>query len=206
MLILASFLSFEYENFKSVVIIANHFMKKHPILYLAVAILFFVSCKKEVSELPPATQTGSNTFGCKIDGNFWVPAGFGIMPTAPTLEARYLGDSSLIINARNFSSSPTETEFELYIKAATAPGTYPLNTTVSYPTYAASYGYYVHRKFTPDNEWITSAQYNGSINITKIDTINDFISGTFGFQVINMYNTPQPLNVTEGRFDVKLIQ
>jgi hypothetical protein len=170
---------------------------------LLIGSLTFFSCKKEVSELPEATQTGANTFGCKVDGNFWVPMGFGIVPTAPILEARFVVEHDLLINARNFSSSPTETEFEFFIKNAAGPGTYLLNTTVSYPTMAASYAYYVHRKFTPDNEWITSTQYTGSITITKIDTVNLFVSGNFQFQAINMYNAPQPLNVTEGRFDIK---
>ena len=150
-----------------------------------------------------ATQTGANTFGCIIDSKFWVPVGFGLIPTAPILEARFLADD-LKINARNFSSSPKEMEFELFIKGVTVPGTYLLNTNVSYPNADASYGYYVHRKFTPDNEWITSAQYTGSVIITKIDTINHFVSGTFEFQAINIYNAPQPINITEGRFDIKL--
>lgn len=161
------------------------------------------SCSKEVSELPEATQTGANTFGCKIDGSFWVPAGFGIVPTASILEARFMPGRDLIINARNFSSSPVETELELFVKNAKAPGTYLLNTNVSYPTIVASYGYYVHRKITPDNEWITSGEYTGSITITKIDTVNGFVSGNFAFHAINLYNTPQSMNITEGRFDVR---
>ncbi len=178
-------------------------MKTILSIYLLAASVAFFSCSKDAVELPPATETGANTFGCKIDDKFWVPMGFGIVPTAPILEARFMGENNLLINARNFSSSPTETEFEFFIKAVTAPGTYLLNTTVSYPTFAANYAYYVHRKFTPDNEWITSAQYTGSINFTKVDTVNHIISGSFAFQAINMYNAPQPLNVTEGRFDIK---
>jgi Family of unknown function (DUF6252) len=166
------------------------------------AVLF--SCKKEVTELPPATQSGANTFGCKIDGAFWVPAGFGIVPTAAKLEARIAG-GDLIINARNFSSSPTESEFEFYIKGLIAGGTgnYTLNTGASHPDYSNSYAYYVHRRVTPDNEWVTSAPYTGTVTITKIDSVNHFVSGTFEFQAINLYNNPQPINVTEGRFDVK---
>jgi hypothetical protein len=178
-------------------------MKNILAVYLLIASLALFSCKKEVTELPPATQTGANTFGCKVDGALWVPAGFGVVPTAPILEARFVSDHDLLINARNFSSSPTESEFELFIKGATVPGTYLLNTAATYQNYNASYGYYVHRKFTPDNEWITSTLYAGSITLTKIDTVNLFVSGTFEFQAINMYNTPQPLNITEGRFDVK---
>jgi Family of unknown function (DUF6252) len=170
-------------------------------IILLSAILF--SCKKEVSELPPATQTGAKTFGCKVDGQFWVPAGFGIVPTASPLEARRSADGDLYINARNFSSSPTESEFEFFIKGVTTPGTYLLNTTVGYPSSSGSYGYYVHRKFTPDNEWITSAEYTGTVTITKIDTVNSIVSGEFAFTAINLYNTPQPLAITEGRFDVR---
>lgn len=165
--------------------------------------LLFFSCSKEAVELPPATQTGANTFGCRIDDKFWVPLGFGLVPTAPILEAQFLA-TDLKINARNFSASPTESEFEFLIKGATVPGVYLLNSNVSYPNAAASYAYYVHRKLTPDNEWITSAQYTGSVTITKIDTISHFVSGTFEFHAINMYNDPQPINVRDGRFDIKL--
>jgi Family of unknown function (DUF6252) len=169
--------------------------------YFVIISVALFSCKKEVSELPPATQTGANTFGCKVDGKLWVPAGFGIVPTAPTLEARF-GADYLYINARNFSSSPNETEFELFIKNITIPGNYALNTTVSYPVASDSYGYYVHRNITPGNEWITSSQYTGTVTFTRVDRMNHIVSGTFAFQAINLYNAPQPVNVTEGRFDV----
>ena len=154
--------------------------------------------------MPASTQTGANTFGCKLDGSFWVPAGFGIVPTAPKLEARIAG-TDLIINARNFSSSPTESEFEIFIKGLTEAGTgnYTLSAGNFYPDQSGSYAYYVHRKFTPDNEWVTTSPYTGSVTITKIDSVNHFVSGTFSFQAINLYNPPQPIVVTDGRFDVK---
>jgi len=178
-------------------------MKTTLIFSFALISLVLFSCKKEVTELPAATESGDNTFGCKIDGSFWVPAGFGIAPTAPKLEARMAG-AELYINARNFSSSPTESEFEIYIKNLTGTGNYDLNTGASHPDYSNNYAYYVHRKFTPDNEWVTTSPYTGTVTITKVDTVNNFVSGTFEFQAINLYNTPQPVSVTEGRFDVKL--
>jgi len=176
-------------------------MKTSLIYCFAVMSLVLFSCKKEITELPPATQSGANTFGCKIDGGFWVPGG-GIAATAPKLEARIVG-SELYINARNFSSSPTESEFEIYIKDLTATGSYTLSTGAYHPDYSNNYAYYVHRKFTPDNEWVTTPPYTGTVTITKIDSVNHFVSGTFEFQAINLYNTPQPISVTEGRFDVK---
>ncbi|MBK8748949.1 MAG: hypothetical protein IPM04_14255 [Saprospiraceae bacterium] len=49
----------------------------YKILISTFALFLFVACKKEVEELPPATQTGANTFGAKVDGQFWVAKGFG---------------------------------------------------------------------------------------------------------------------------------
>ncbi|MFD2786908.1 hypothetical protein [Hymenobacter rubripertinctus] len=51
---------------------------KHATLLLA-ALLGLSQCKKKdpdpLSQLPPATQTGANTFGCLIDGKAWTPKG-----------------------------------------------------------------------------------------------------------------------------------
>ncbi|HEX2630900.1 MAG TPA: DUF6252 family protein [Chitinophagaceae bacterium] len=166
-------------------------------------LLVLVSCKKEITELPPPTQTGANTFGAKVNGSFFVPQGFGSLPASDILEVRRLPSKDVIINARNFASSPNEKEFELRIKNVIATGVYPLNTTTTPGTSAASYGYYVKRNVTPENEWITSATYTGSVTITHLDTVNRIVSGTFEFNALNLYNAPEPLSVTEGRFDVK---
>ena len=168
-------------------------------------LLILVSCKKEVNELPAATQTGANTFGARVKGELWIPQGFGVVPTAPILEASYSGNNAIIIHARNFSSSPTETEIEIYLQDATKPGTYLLNqTTAHFPNQSAGYAYYVERRFTPTNEWITNKQYTGKVEVTRLDTVNNIISGTFEFNAINLYNAPQPITITDGRFDVKI--
>ena len=166
-------------------------------------VLILISCSKDVEELPPATQTGANTFGAMVNGKYWVPQDFGVLNVGTKLEARRMPTKDIIINARNFASSPTETEFEFRIKSVTEPGTYLFNTDVTHPSGAASYVYYVKRKFTPLNEWLTSSQYTGSVIITKVDTVNHIVSGTFQFNAINLYNDPEPLTVTDGRFDVR---
>jgi hypothetical protein len=176
------------------------------LLLMFVVVVSAASCKKEVSELPPATQTGAHTFGCKVDGKLWVPSGFGVFPTADLLVGKLFPNGAFYINARNFSSSPVETEFEFFIKDLVGPGTYLLNTDVTYPTTAANYVYYVRRNINPQEEWLTSSLYNGSITITKVDTVNQFVSGTFQFNAKSLYNNPDPLVVTEGRFDVSTRQ
>ena len=178
------------------------FMKK------AILGLFFISLllsckKKEIKELPPATQTGANTFGLKINGENWVPQGFAGIPDSDLLKARLLG-TMLVITAQNFASSPTETEFEMKIYNVTGTGTYLMNTNTSYPNGPTSYGYHVKRRLTPLDEWITSAAQTGSITITKLDTTAGIVSGTFQFNAENDIDATKTIAVTEGRFDIKL--
>lgn len=173
------------------------------ILTAAVIAALFVSCSKSVSELPPETQTGANTFGSKVNGEIWVPQGLGAVPTNDILEG-HLAITELTLNARNFSKSPTETEFEIHLVGVTGPGTYLLNADVVHPSSDQNYAYYVKRKFTPENEWLTSAHYTGVVNITKLDIPNMIVSGNFHFDMMNIYNAPEPVSVTEGRFDIKL--
>lgn len=178
-------------------------MKK--IFIVLSSLLILISCKKDIDELPAATQTGANTFGARVKGELWVPQGFGVVLTAPILEASYSGNNAILINARNFSSSPTETEIEIYLQNAIKPGTYLLNqVTAHFPNHTANYAYYVERRFTPTNEWITNNQYTGKVEVTRLDTVNNIISGTFECNLINQYNTPQPITITDGRFDVKI--
>ncbi len=171
-------------------------------IYLAGLLLLLFSCKKEVKELPPATQTGANTFGAKIDGNLWVPQGFGPFPASNLLEARLLGNN-FYLTAQNFSSSPYETEFDIVLIGLTGTGTFILNTDLTHPSSLNSYAYYVRRQLTPLNEWITSSAHTGSVTITRFDTAARIISGTFQFTGGEVSDAKPPVLVTEGRFDVK---
>lgn len=175
--------------------------------WIPVMFMFFVlsACSKDVVELPPVTETGENTFGARLDGSFWTPAGFGIVPTAPLLEARFI-DDNIKINARNFSISPTETEFEIYLKNVTETGVYLLNKNVSiYPNQTESYAYHIKRKLRPIDQWVTNANFTGVVNITKVDRVNKIVAGSFEFRAESMSNPGEFITVTEGRFDIKMI-
>ena len=162
----------------------------------------FSACKKEVDELPTPTQTGANTFGARINGTLWVPARFGILPATNRLEAFLNGPESVIITARNFSASPTETILELQITGLTGPGTYQLNQNVVRPS-GLSYAHYIKRTITPEEEYLTSSQYTGTVEVTRFDRVNRIISGTFQFTAGSLSQAGQTLTVTDGRFDVK---
>jgi hypothetical protein len=180
-------------------------MKKLLLIVLSAATL--ISCKKDVDELPPTSETGTNTFGVKINNVMWAPQGFGITPTAPLLEGRFAdGGASIVINARNFGSSPDETEFEIYVKDAALAGVYLLNQhSQRYPLQTASYGYHIKRRFTPEAEYITGSLHNGRVEFTKIDRVNNIIAGSFSFTAANTTDpAAPPITVTEGRFDIKV--
>lgn len=180
-------------------------MNMKNLLLLCTAAILFIGCSKEIDELPPATQTGANSFGARVNGALWTPMKFGIAPSAPILEARFNGTGGFFINARNFSEAPTETEMEIFIKDLNATGTYNLNANTSRaPSESASYAYYIKRRLMPLNEWITTAEQTGSVTITRYDTAAGIVSGTFSFRAASTDNTADALEVTEGRFDVKV--
>jgi hypothetical protein len=63
---------------------------------LAIIALFFIltasKCKKDpvsnpIDQLPPATQTGANTFGCLVNGQAFTPGGSSL--SGPDLAATY---------------------------------------------------------------------------------------------------------------------
>lgn len=165
-------------------------------------LLLLTACNKEVDELPAATQTGANTFGAKVDGIMWVPKGFGPFPASNLLEARFTTPTSILINARNFASSPNETGFEILVSGVTGTGNYALNTDVTLPA-VSGYGYYLKNRLTPQDEWYTSAEYTGTVTISRLDVANKIVAGTFWFNALSIYNAPHTIRVTEGRFDIK---
>ena len=175
------------------------------LLFITFLTLVFLSCKKQIDELPEPTTTGANTFGARINGELWGPMKFGIAATAPILQASFAGNNSFRINARNFAASPNESEMEIFLKDVTAPGVYQLNRkTGIQPGADASYGFYIERNLMPKNEWITNTEYTGTVTITRLDIQERIIAGTFEFRAINMYNEPSPIHVTDGRFDLKI--
>lgn len=175
---------------------------KNLFLLLGAAILV-IGCSKSPDDLPAISETGENTFGAKVNGELWTPRNFGIVPTGPILMARYTGYNSILINARDFSKQPNETEFEIYLRDVKGPGVYPLNQVTSlHPEASVSYGYYVERRFHPLNEWITNATHTGTVTITKYDAATKILAGNFQFQAVNRDDPNDVITVSEGRFDL----
>jgi hypothetical protein len=141
--------------------------------------------------LPPITQEGKNTFGCKINGKNWVPGG-DLGWGEQGLEAYYSTKSEfLAITAKGkYNDNKTTINFKASWngKSSTIKEDY-----VS--IFFADKGKMWQYNFIPFETKLTS------VKITKLDTINKIVSGEFHFWLKT--GATDTTKVTEGRFDIK---
>ncbi|MDR2651377.1 MAG: hypothetical protein LBC68_03555 [Prevotellaceae bacterium] len=152
------------------------------------------SCeKKEITDLPPETQTGANTFGCYVNGELFVKD--GTVPfMMPAISAAFQkGNKTLTIESYSKKGY-------IYIE---------LNNMQKHVAQPISIAY-----FTSNNEWTKACfcfagKDIGEIILTKFDTINCIASGRFNFNgqcsdpLFNIQGD-SIAHIKDGRFDIKL--
>lgn len=166
-------------------------------------ILVLCQCKKNDPSvpppiLPPETTTGAMTFGCKINGQVFLPDNGG---SSPGIMAQYVnrgdikdGGWHLVFSAFNASSNKG---LSFYTDSLFFSETvnYPLKEETGFPDVfyyeGIPSGYIVYHK--KDND-------KGSIFIKKHDPILKILSGTFSFVATN--DSGVKVNITDGRFDI----
>lgn len=156
-------------------------------MYVAGVALLFNSCKK-TDPLPKPTQEGLNTFGCKINGEVWIPTGTsGPGGTKPTL-AVLKQDGTFRISA----NSPQQL-FDMNIPkvGSIKIGEYILGTT------SDSFGYFNDGS----TSFLTDRTHLGKVTITFFDSNKQIISGTFQFQAKDR-NSEKVIEISDGRFDI----
>lgn len=150
-----------------------------------------------IDQLPPETQTGENTFGCLLDDEAFIPSG-GTNP----LDAVYQFVNggyyfSVQGNRRNSENNLLTISIGVLNIELTQGSTYQLienedgNATGNF-LYSTLSNY-------------TSANNSGELTITKLDTENQIVSGTFWFDIIHPY-TEEIVEIREGRFDMQYTQ
>ncbi len=186
-----------------------------PALWLLAVTLATAGCKKDDAEaLPQATQSGANTFGCKVNGEVWVPGGARTSSGKPkkfSLEyypndpagwnPRLIGRFVLTAYRENDGHDDAVI---LAIDSMTALGTYPLNTST--PPYPAQTPYPNHGAYLTSRPavatYVTGPAHTGSITITRLDTAAHIISGTFSFTAGPYSGTTNTVQISDGRFDI----
>ncbi|MDX1906379.1 MAG: hypothetical protein SF053_05035 [Bacteroidia bacterium] len=168
-------------------------MKTPILLMAALLILLMNACDRPLfgPNLPRETQEGANTFGCRVDGEVWLPNN----PVFPYISrgASY-GYGSIRGTVRVFANNEDRVDgFDFYLeKLVFGPSRFVLSDTLQNPLV----GY-------QKNGEIYWAQ-NGELAITHLDTTQaGFISGTFWFKAVNRTDSTDTIHLTDGRFDVR---
>ena len=189
-------------NFKIKIMNYKLFKAVSPLLLICFCL---AQCKKTSSaqedQLPPATQTGANTFGCKINGKVYIPKGYNGTGTPNPHLSFDIGLNSLPylqIDAKQLNSANNAEGQVLIIFANISRiGRYEyptdFNFSTGWPKYLNNCGI-----ITFDTTIIKS----GWGDIIKYDITNRIISGTFNFKFKTL--SCDTVFVTDGRFDYKL--
>jgi len=183
-------------------------MQRIYINVLVIIVTIAAACKKNnsttndpnnVPGLPPATQSGANTFGCLVNGVPWVPQGnIGTNNLSIDYDS---GINRGIFNiAANNTISATQYSriwigIDDSVNLIIAPYNVIVNkTSIGFIKYSNN-GNCIIRSF--DNDVISS----GNITIQKHDKVARIISGIFeGFVSKIGCDT---VKITQGRFDFK---
>lgn len=177
-------------------------MKK--ILLLLTLSILFACCNKDdnpiptptpVSQLPPATQTGANTFGCLLDGEVFKPSN---LPNSTNCYYQLLNNEYFfyVSAQKTMSNNIVTIALKTQKKQITQNETYNLFEDINGN---ASGNYLYNLEFNS-----TSTLNNGQLKITKLDFTNNIVSGTFFYDVKDSQNIVH--QIREGRFDMRFTQ
>ncbi len=148
-----------------------------------------------VSQLPPATLTGANTFGCLIDGEVFKP---GLTNNSYNCFYQLVGgEYYFLVTANNSKNNITKGIFVGTEKKTISQGqTLNLYERVS----GNAWGTY----FLNSDPYTTNIINTGELKITKLDFTNNIVSGTFWYDVKDNQNVIH--QIRDGRFDMQFTQ
>lgn len=180
------------------------------LLLLFTALFILASCDKDkdddrttnpIDKLPPATQTGANTFGCLLDGEAFKP---GITSNSYQCFYQYVnGGYYFNVNA-NYQEKGVLKSIGIATQKKIISQEEILNLFERKDGNAYAL-YFTGNSNTGAEELLYTSQMNtGELKITKLDFKNNIVSGTFWFDVKDDKGVVH--QIREGRFDMRFIQ
>lgn len=168
----------------------------NPILLFILLIPLLASqCAKDDMEpqLPPITMEGKNTFGCRVNGEIWIPeAPFSLYDSK--LDSYYNSD----IGGLNIAATREVPESNVFQSVTISgedifeAGDFEYNNT-QYKDFDAT--------FCINFRFLLDTTLGDKLKILYLNTENRIISGTFEFTAVN--DECDPVVITDGRFDVQ---
>jgi hypothetical protein len=179
---------------------------------LTLFLFLTLSCKKSnlsKPSLPPITQEGKNTFGCKISNQVWVPyfpcndiyfGGMEMSYNTTPVDIAHALPIRFGLGVGNVEGGGTFIDFGPKVSNFVLKDTGNIIDSLSidligHPSGTIYYNY-IGRGFP---------HY---VQITKLDTANKIVSGIFSFTLYSGpdLNHSDSITITEGRFDIQIRQ
>lgn len=168
-----------------------------------IAVLFascmidFTTRPNQTEGLPPKTETGANTIGCLLNGKVFLPRGAGLL---------YGLNNNCGTNLLSVGMNDTRSTEADYIYLSLYP---LLDTAYLISNYDSSSSNrmqftvvnYGHPDIPAYNCYPVNS-YSGHLSISKRDTVNRILAGTFWFDAIDTTNNTV-VQVRDGRFDLR---
>ncbi|RUT72803.1 hypothetical protein [Ancylomarina longa] len=175
-------------------------VKLLPFLLLVFIMLTANCCEKDDDpQLPPVTQTGENTFGCLVNGEVWIPR-----PNLPYPKIQVVLGLNVLTNDKYldiiaYQGAASHLGFFFCEQELKEGKTINLQRTME--TKDCVDAVYMSKILDQDNiTFQIDSIHTGEFLITRLDTIEKVISGTFSFDAINKNGVI--VEVRDGRFDL----
>ena len=169
---------------------------KNSLLLILLLPLLALRCNQDpeptdpIDQLPEATQTGANTFGCLVDGEVYLPEGNFNKPSTSASH----GNGTLFILTNNVKE---DISMNFYIHDEVNKVELIELEKVEKPWKSISL-IIGNQSYNVDD-----SLYVGEMNITRLDTVNGIFSGTFWFDAVNETDATDVVHITNGRFDLR---
>jgi hypothetical protein len=166
---------------------------------LAIILLTLSQCQKKDPnpQLPPETTIGADTFGCKVDGQVFVPQDGRGKPGLYATEYTNLGTG----RGGGYYLSLGAVDWKPVNSIAIHADSLLVETGKTYPFKSGKGIAYVLVDYGNES-YLTLDTDPGQLVITRYDPIQRILSGRFDFVATNK-STGHQVHVTDGRFDVR---
>ena len=168
-------------------------------------IMISFSCRKndppitEEPTLPEITKTGAFTFGCYINDELFVAnakPGFSGSPAVSGSYNKFTG--RLVVTGLREDEEGHLDKVTVFTYAGDT-GNYHIDVTGD-----KQYGYIDFAIMGSDCDRYFHSEMNpGTVNILRLDTVENIVSGTFEYVLNNEKCSPKELKITKGRFDLR---
>lgn len=183
-------------------------------LILSVAMVLSSCQREEELSLPPITQSGANTFGCRINGDIVVGGFPGNDMRLFTSQCYLNGGFRALDYCKTWrpdcdsvarwvffmAQTKQEPSFALGMNQVRGPGRYYFNRAIRPMTNFGPPKGNFYSVFYRGEEYATDSLHTGYVDLSVADSTRNRLAGTFAFRAKSLVSD-KVIDVADGRFD-----